>query len=83
MVHHQRERLENSAVHCLATGPREANASRTAAQRESAPQGMVHHAQAFPSHITQKKTRKFIACRSYFMVHHQRERLENSAVHCF
>ena len=83
MVHHQRERLENSAVHCLATGPREANASRTAAQRESAPQGMVHHAQAFPSHITQKKTRKFIACRSYFLVHHQRERSENSAVHCF
>ena len=30
-----------------------------------------------------KKTRKFIACRSFIMVHHQRERSENSAVHCF
>ena len=38
LVHHQRERLENSAVHCfLATGPRKANASRTAAQHEAVP----------------------------------------------
>ena len=42
----------------LATGPREANASRTAAQHEPAPQGMVRRPQAFPPHTTQKKTRK-------------------------
>ena len=37
-------------------------------------------AKTFP--YNKKKTRKCIACRSYHLVHHQRERSENSAVQC-
>ena len=46
---------------------------------------MVHCPQAFPPRITQKKTRKCIACRSYHLVHHRglSRGLTNTALWCW